>query len=63
MELKPGKKLMTRDNHYAMLTDNVCPAGFPAQFGQPTTLESVIGYLKEAGPRRNYTAHRAHAGR
>jgi NADH dehydrogenase len=63
MELKPGKKLMTRDNHYAMLTDNVCPEGFPALFGQPTALESVIGYLKEADPRRNYMAHRAHAGR
>lgn len=63
MELKPGKKIMTRDNHYAMLTDNVCPDGFPALFGQPTALESVIGYLKEADPRRNYMAYRTHAGR
>ncbi len=63
MELKPGKKLMTRDNHYAMLTDNVCPDGFPARFGQPTPLASVIGYLKEADPRRSYMAYRAHAGR
>lgn len=63
MELKPGAKIMTRDNHYAMLSDNVCPDSFPAEFGQPTALESVIGYLKEAGPRRNYMAYRTHAGR
>lgn len=63
MELKPGAKIMTRDNHYAMLTDNVCPAGFPALFGKATALESVIGYLKEADPRRNFTAYRSHAGR
>jgi len=63
MELKPGKKIMTRDNHYAMLTDNVCPDAFPALFGKPTALESVIGYLREAGPRRSYRAYRAHAGR
>jgi uncharacterized protein YbjT (DUF2867 family) len=63
MEFKPGAKIMTRDNHYAMLTDNVCSEGFPARFGIPTALESVIGYLKEAGPRRGYTAYRAHAGR
>jgi len=60
MELKPGQKLMTRDNHYAMLTDNVCPAGCAAQ---PTTLESVIGYLKEDGSRRRYMAFRTGAGR
>ena len=63
MELKPGEKIMTRDNHYAMLTDNICPDGFPVEFGQPTALESVIGYLKEASPRRNYQAYRTHAGR
>ena len=60
MELKPGQKLMTRDNHYAMLTDNICPAGCAAQ---PTTLESVIGYLKEDGSRRRYMAFRTGAGR
>jgi uncharacterized protein YbjT (DUF2867 family) len=63
MELKPGDKIMTRDNHYAMLTDNVCPAGFPSLFGQPTALESVIGYLKEAHPRRHYHGFRSRAGR
>lgn len=63
MELKPGAKIMTRDNYYAMLIDNVCAAGFPALFGKATALESVIGYLREAGPRRNYSGYRAHAGR
>ncbi len=59
MELKPGAKIMTRDNHYAMLTDNVCPAGYPPLFGQPTALETVIGYLREADPRRHYGHYRA----
>lgn len=63
MELKPGKKIMTRDNHYAMLADNVCPEGFPALFGTPTALESVIGYLREADPRRSYGAYRRLARR
>jgi NADH dehydrogenase len=63
MELKPGKKIMTRDNHYAMLTDSVCPDGFPVLFGQPTALASVIGYLREADPRRGYTGYRTRAGR
>ena len=63
MELKPGAKIMTRDNYYAMLTDNVCPDGFPALFGQATALESVIGYLKETNPRSSYTSYRATAGR
>ncbi|OYY94556.1 MAG: NAD-dependent dehydratase [Hydrogenophilales bacterium 28-61-23] len=63
MELKPGAKIMTRDNHYAMLTDNVCPDGFPALFGRATALESVIGYIKEADPRGGYSAYRTHAGR
>jgi len=67
MELKPGAKLMTRDNHYAMLTDNVClggqPGGCAQPFGPPTPLESVIGYLKEADARRSYMGFRTHAGR
>lgn len=63
MELKPGRKLMTRDNHYAMLTDNVCPEGFPALFGAPTALESVIGYLTEQGPRSRFDLFRCHARR
>lgn len=63
MELKPGRKLMTRDNHFAMLTDNVCPEGFPEIFGAPTELEAVIGYLTEQGPRSRFDLFRCHARR
>lgn len=63
MELKPGRKLMTRDNHYSMLTDNVCPEGFPEIFGTPTGLEAVIGYLTEDGPRSRFDLFRCHARR
>ena len=63
MELKPGKKIMTRDNFYATQVDNVCPEGFPERFGTPTALETVIGYLREESPRRAYTAFRANAHR
>ena len=63
MELKPGAKIMTRDNHYAMQSDNVCPSGCSQPFGDPTALESVIGYLREAGPRRGYMNFRTHARR
>ncbi len=63
MELKPGSKIMTRDNHYAMLSDNICARDCPHPFGAPTPLESVIGYLSEAGPRRGYMTFRTHAGR
>ena len=45
LELKPGRKLMTRDNYYAMQTDNVCTEGFPARFGRPTALESCLDEL------------------
>ncbi|MCS6787185.1 MAG: complex I NDUFA9 subunit family protein [Thiobacillaceae bacterium] len=63
MELKPGRKLMTRDNYYAMLTDNVCPQGFPARFGAPTALEAVIDYLRCTGPHCGYELYRAQARR
>ncbi len=63
MELKPGKKLMTRDNYYAMQRDNVCPAGFPAVFGQPTALAAVIDYLRGSGPHRGYDRYRQMAHR
>lgn len=63
MELKPGRKLMTRDNHYAMQTDNVCPTGFPARFGTPRTLEASLDYLRGNGNRGHYNAYRETAGR
>lgn len=60
MELKPGRKLMTRDNHYAMLQDNVCGPLCPTC---ATPLETVIGYLGGADPRSRYGSHRSQAGR
>jgi len=63
MELKPGRKIMTRDNHYAMLTDNVCPKADHDRVPCPTRLASVIGYLREQDPRRSYNQHRAAARR
>lgn len=62
MELKPGAKLMTRDNHYAMQTDNVCPDGFPARFGTPLALEAGIDYLR-GGQKDHYYGYRAAARR
>jgi NADH dehydrogenase len=63
MEFKPGRKLMTRDNHYAMQTDNVCAEGFPARFGPPAPLEISLGYLRRDGPRDAYDRFRSAAGR
>ncbi|MFZ5484257.1 MAG: complex I NDUFA9 subunit family protein [Pseudomonadota bacterium] len=63
MELKPGRKLMTRDNHYAMQVDNVCPEGFPARFGSPTPLEASLDYLRGEGSRGHYDRYRTGAGR
>jgi NADH dehydrogenase len=63
MELKPGKKLMTRDNHYAMQVDNVCAEGFPARFGQPAPLEANLGYLFGDGIKGRYDLFREAAGR
>jgi uncharacterized protein YbjT (DUF2867 family) len=63
MELKPGAKLMTRDNYYAMRQDNVCAEGFPPIFGMPVSLEAAIGYLGQADPRRSYGPFRGQARR
>ena len=63
MELKPGRKIMTRDNHYAMLTDNVCPKEYRPFCACPTRLETVIGYLRQQDHRRTYMGHRAKARR
>jgi uncharacterized protein YbjT (DUF2867 family) len=64
MELKPGAKIMTRDNHYAMQVDNVCPDCFPARFGTPLALEANLGYLRlRGGNKGHYDAYRAAARR
>ncbi|MHB1678288.1 MAG: complex I NDUFA9 subunit family protein [Sulfuriferula sp.] len=65
MELLPGKKLMTRDNYYALLMDNVCDGQFPEPPGlQTAALEAIAAeYLNGATPRGRYTAFRGRAGR
>ena len=65
LEYKPGKKLMTRDNHYAMATDNVCADGWPAVFDfEPAALEAVAPeYLSAATPRARYEGYRESARR
>jgi NADH dehydrogenase len=63
MELKPGRKLMTRDNHYAMQVDNVCADGFPAVFGTPAALESNLDYLTGRGRKAEYDRYRGTACR
>ncbi len=63
MELKPGSKIMTRDNHYAMQVDNVCPDGFPQRFGAPLPLEASLDYLRGEGNQGRYDSFRESAGR
>lgn len=65
LELVPGKKLMTRDNYFAMSVDNICVRGWPPHFGfQPTALEAVApAYLHTVSPRGRYQRFRGHARR
>jgi len=65
LELRPGKKLMTRDNHYAMQTDNVCSGGWPPVLGfEPAALEAVAPeYLRDDTPRARYEDYRESARR
>lgn len=65
MEFKPGSKLMTRDNYYAMATDNVCAGGWPTVFDfHPATLEAVAPeYLRAGTPRARYEGYRESARR
>ena len=65
LEFKPGKKLMTRDNFYAMSVDNVCSEGWPAVFDfQPAVLEAIAPeYLRADSPRARYEGYRESARR
>ncbi|WP_296750750.1 complex I NDUFA9 subunit family protein [Thiobacillus sp.] len=65
LEFKPGKKLMTRDNYYAMTTDNVCSGGWPSVFAfAPAALEAIAPeYLRADTPRARYDAYRENARR
>ena len=65
LEFKPGKKLMTRDNFYAMSVDNVCSEGWPSVFDfQPAALEAIAPeYLRADSPRARYEGYRESARR
>jgi len=65
LEFKPGKKLMTRDNYYAMTTDNVCSGGWPSAFAFPPPATEAIApeYLRADTPRARYDAYRENARR
>jgi NADH dehydrogenase len=65
MEFKPGGKLMTRDNFYAMESDNVCAGGWPPVFDfQPAALEAIAPeYLRADTPRARYEDYRESARR
>lgn len=65
LEFKPGKKLMTRDNYFAMCTDNVCSGGWPPVFDfQPAALEAIApGYLRSDTARARYEGYRENARR
>lgn len=63
LEFMPGPTLMSRDNHYATLTDNICPDGFPFLFGVPATLESELGYLAQHNLRSILATYRRVASR
>lgn len=65
LEFKPGNKLMTRDNHYAMATDNVCRNGWPEVFKfAPVSLEAIAPeYLRADNPRARYEGYREGAHR
>jgi NADH dehydrogenase len=65
LEYKPGKKLMTRDNVYAMSVDNVCSGGWPSVFDfRPAALEAIAPeYLRAETPRARYEGYRESAHR
>ena len=65
LEFKPGKKLMTRDNFFAMSVDNVCSGAWPSVFDfQPAALEAIAPeYLRADTPRARYEGYRENAHR
>ncbi len=65
LELKPGRKLMTRDNYFAMQTPNVCGDGNDSPPGwQPQALEALAPtWLAGAQTRSRYDEYRNQAHR
>ncbi len=64
LEMKPGAKIMTRDNYYAMQSPNACDGSHPAPpHWQPAALEAVApAWLQDKSQRGRYQAfrHQAH---
>jgi len=65
LEFKPGAKLMTRDNYFAMQTPNVCNGGNPAPPDwQPQALKALapawLGGTAARGHYRAYRSNQAH---
>lgn len=65
LEFKPGAKLMTRDNYYAMQVPNVCDGGNPPPPDwQPQALEALApAWLAGAQARGHYDEYRNQAHR
>jgi NADH dehydrogenase len=65
LELKPGKKIMTRDNYYSMQIPNVCDGANPSPpQWHPATLEAVApAWLQSASQRGRYKDFRHQANR
>jgi uncharacterized protein YbjT (DUF2867 family) len=63
LEFKPGAKLMTRDNYYAMQVPNVCEGNAPPAWS-PAALEAVApAWLRGATQRGHYGGFRNQAHR
>lgn len=63
MELKPGAKLMTRDDYYAMQVPNVCAGDAPANWS-PAALEALApAWFRGATQRGHYDGYRNQAHR
>lgn len=65
LELKPGAKVMTRDNYYAMQVPNICEgANPPPPHWHPSSLEAVSPtWLERLSQRARYDGFRHQAGR
>ncbi len=65
LERKPGVKIMTRDNYYAMQIPNVCNGGNPAPPGwHPASLEAAApAWLRDDTQRGRFNQYRHQAHR
>jgi len=65
LELKPGRRIMTRDNYYAMQIPNVCTGSNPSPPDwHPVSLEAAApGWLQGISQRSGYQRYRNRAHR